>query len=418
VVVRAGWCLLALILIVSFVILLPGLYTQLSTICAGSRCALVQPNPASAHTLTALGLSVQGYAVLTTGIIALVSLICFTAAGIIFWRRSDDWMALLIALAHVAVGAVLIYYAGETRSSGPRLLAFISAELAVGIELLSGFLFPTGRFILAGTRWVVVGWLVAGVALTAAFPTIGISAFTVQTALTLVAFALLAWSLLAGYRRLRSPVQRAQIRWVAFGGVVAIGIELALFTPTLLVPALGHPGSLYWLASAPISALPLAFYAVCVGVAILRYHLYDIDILINRTLVYGSLTALLALVYAVGVTVLQLVATALTGQPGSQPIVIVASTLIIAALFQPLRRHLQVIIDRRFFRRKYDAARTLESFSASLRSEMDLADLGAQLVAIVEETMQPTQVALWLRPHAREGSLEAARHSDDEGPRA
>jgi hypothetical protein len=311
---------------------------------------------------------------------------------------------------------VLVYYAGETRPTGPRLLAFMAAELAVGIELLAGFLFPTGRFVTGWTRWVVAAWLIAGVALTALYPSRGAAAFTAQTALTLAAFAALVWALLATSRRLASPLQRAQIRWVAFGGAVAIVIELALFIPVLLVPALSRAGSIYWLASAPVSALALIIFSVCVGVSILRYHLYDIDLLINRTLVYGSLTALLALVYALGVTVLQIAATALTGQRGSQPIVIVASTLIIAALFQPLRRRLQVTIDRRFFRRKYDAARTLADFSATLRSEMDLADLGAQLVSIVEDTMQPTHIALWLRPLARETSHEIAGHPDEDRP--
>jgi hypothetical protein len=147
-----------------------------------------------------------------------------------------------------------------------------------------------------------------------------------------------------------------------------------------------------------------------VGIAILRYHLYNIDLIINRTLVYGSLTAVLAGLYFGTIVVLQLLFRALTGE-GSQ-LVVVASTLAIAALFTPLRRRIQSIIDRSFYRRKYDAVKTLGAFSAKLRDETDLDALSGELVGIVRETMQPAHVTLWLRPDsAPEGGQgsEAAR---------
>jgi len=139
---------------------------------------------------------------------------------------------------------------------------------------------------------------------------------------------------------------------------------------------------------------------LCVAIAILRYRLWDIDILINRTLVYGSLTVILALVYFVSVFALQALLSVFTGHLSSSaqsPIVIVASTLGIAALFQPLRRRLQVLIDRRFYRSKYDAARTLAAFSMTLSNEVNLNELREQLLAVVQETMQPAHVSLWLR---------------------
>jgi hypothetical protein len=138
---------------------------------------------------------------------------------------------------------------------------------------------------------------------------------------------------------------------------------------------------------------------VAVGIAILRYRLYDIDILINRTLVYGSLTLMLALVYFGGVTVTQALFQALTGQERLPQLVVVASTLLIAALFTPLRRRIQSFIDRSFYRRKYDTAKTLETFSTKLRDETDLDALSADLVGVVRETMQPAHVSLWLHPH-------------------
>ncbi len=137
---------------------------------------------------------------------------------------------------------------------------------------------------------------------------------------------------------------------------------------------------------------------ISIAVAVLRYRLYDIDLLINRTLVYGALTALLAAVYFGGVTATQAIFRALTGQEQQPQLAIVVSTLIIAALFSPLRRRIQSFIDRRFYRRKYDARKTLEAFSARLRDETDLQALDRELVGVVRETMQPAHVALWLRP--------------------
>jgi K+-sensing histidine kinase KdpD len=148
-------------------------------------------------------------------------------------------------------------------------------------------------------------------------------------------------------------------------------------------------------------ALAIAGLPVATGIAILRYNLYDIDLLINRTLVYGALTVALALVYGISVVVFQGMFRTLTGQGQSQ-LVTVGSTLAIAALFSPLRRRIQAVIDRRFYRRKYDAAKTLAAFSVKLRDETDLDALAADLVAVVDETMQPAYVSLWLRPPDRE----------------
>jgi hypothetical protein len=156
-----------------------------------------------------------------------------------------------------------------------------------------------------------------------------------------------------------------------------------------------------WWVSAAGFALYIAGIVglpVAVGIAILRHHLYDINLIINRTLVYGSLTASLALVYLGGVATTEAAFRALTGQQRQPQLAVVASTLVIAALFNPLRRRLQGFIDRRFYRRKYDAAKTLAAFSAKLRDETDLDTLSDDLVGVVRETMQPAHVSLWLRP--------------------
>ena len=146
--------------------------------------------------------------------------------------------------------------------------------------------------------------------------------------------------------------------------------------------------------------LSYAGVPIAVGFAVLKYRLYDIDILINRALVYGPLTATLALMYVGGVAATQTIFRALTGQEQQSQLAVVASTLVIAALFSPLRRLVQAFVDRRFYRRKYDAAKTLAAFSTKLRDETDLGTLNDHLLGVVNETMQPAHVSLWLCPYA------------------
>ena len=195
--------------------------------------------------------------------------------------------------------------------------------------------------------------------------------------------------------------ERQQIKWLAyaavlFGSIISIGVlgyeDLFSRTLSTLHVAVGFSRTL----STLLVAVGFAGLYIAVGVAILKHHLYAIDVVINRTLVYGSLTAVLAAVYLGGVLVLQYVFRALTGEESQ--FAVVASTLIIAALFIPLRRRIQSFIDRRFYRRKYNAAKTLEAFSAKLRDETDLDALSNDLVGVVRETMEPAHVSLWLRP--------------------
>jgi hypothetical protein len=206
-----------------------------------------------------------------------------------------------------------------------------------------------------------------------------------------------ALSLVMRYRR-SGGVEREQIKWIAFAASV-VGLLYLIAMVGSLFWGWGAAGTPLWLALLQQAALA-SFTAVpiAVGLAVLRYRLYDIDLVINRTLVYGSLSALLALVYLGGVTATQTVLRALTGQEEQPQLAIVVSTLLIAALFSPLRHRIQAFIDRRFYRRKYDAAKTLETFSAKLRDETNLDALSDDLVGVVRETMQPAHVSLWLRP--------------------
>ena len=201
-----------------------------------------------------------------------------------------------------------------------------------------------------------------------------------------------AISLVIRFRRSRGD-QRQQIKWFVFAGAVFCAV-LAV-APVLWTLPLSPATEWIW---PTLFLLGLGTIPAATGVAILKYRLYDIDILINRTLVYGSLTALLALVYIGGVATTQAIFRVLTGQQEQPQLAIVVSTLVIAALFTPLRRRIQRFIDRRFYRSKYDARKTLEAFSARLRDETDLQALNNDLVGVVRETMQPAHVSLWLHP--------------------
>jgi len=218
-----------------------------------------------------------------------------------------------------------------------------------------------------------------------------------------ITYGAILFSQMYRYRRVSTRVERRQTKWVVFGILIVI-LGLILLTPifNFFFPSYASqpniPSSVFiGLLNYPVILLSLP---ITIGIAILRSRLYDIDVVINRALVYGTLTLLLGLVYFGLIFGLQFLFQGMFHQTNA--IALVISTLAIYALFQPLRRHIQRIIDKRFYRRKYDAARTLAAFSATLRSEVDLHQLHEHLLAVVEETMQPAHVSLWLRPGGRE----------------
>jgi hypothetical protein len=194
-----------------------------------------------------------------------------------------------------------------------------------------------------------------------------------------------AVAVIARFRR-SSGDERQQLKWFAYAVAAMVVVFVIWFSFELA--GLVEIGSLVF--TVPLMGLPVA-----VGVAILRYQLYDIDLIINRTLVYATLTATLIALYFGGIVVLQRAFVVLTGEQST--LAVVASTLTISALFNPLRRRVQALVDRRFYRRKYDARKTLESFSMKLRDETDLEALDSELVGVVRETMQPAYASLWLR---------------------
>jgi hypothetical protein len=212
--------------------------------------------------------------------------------------------------------------------------------------------------------------------------------YTMSPALFIAA----AFSLFVRPRR-AVGVERQQLKWLAYaaGGLAIVSILV------IVTIAIDTPRWYDWSANAIFVAV-IPGVPIAIGIAILRYRLYEIDVIINRILVYGSLTAVLVALYFGGVATTQAILQALTGREELPQPAVVASTLVIAALFNPLRQRVQNLVDRSFYRRKYDAAKTLETFSAKLRDETDLDSLNSDLLSVVRDTMQPEHVSLWLRP--------------------
>jgi hypothetical protein len=346
--------------------------------------------------------------------IALISPTFATLGALIVSRRPRNIIGWIFLVPGVGGGVQLFsgQYAtvallSETLPGGAvaAWLSTLAQRALVASILFLILLFPTGR--LLSPRWRSVAWIVGtaivvsvvalalkpgpiegfapvrnpfGVDATAAVLDL-LAAIGDWAGLACVVVAIL--SLILRFYRSRGE-ERLQLKWFAYASTLGV-LAILLSGERQII------GTLVWTV-APLS-LPIS-----AGIAVLKYRLYDIDILINRTLVYASLTAMLALVYFGGVAATQTMFRALTGQQEQPQLAIVVSTLIIAALFNPLRRRIQSLIDRRFYRRKYDARKTLEAFSAKLRDETHLDALRDDLVGVVRETMQPAHVSLWLRP--------------------
>jgi hypothetical protein len=367
----------------------------------------------------------------------LATVLTFSVVGAIIASRQPGnaigWIFCGVGLA-MGINSLAGGYAEYRLSGGygPWSLAetaawFASWSWTILVYLPTSFLlllFPDGR--LPSPRWRPVAWcavlgligLVVGTAVDPGplgdFPQImnpyGVDSLILD-AVAVTGYILASASMVASAvslivrMRRAGTAERQQIKWLAYGGAVAVG--------TIFV---GGVISVWIGVAVGISLITISLLGVPIftGVAIARYHLYDIDIVINRTLVYGFLTALLVVVYfgsilllaGIGSLVFQVPFRALTGQKST--LAVVASTLAIAALFNPLRRRIQAFVDRRFYRRKYDAAKTLEAFNSRLRNETDLDALSNDLVGVASATMQPAHLSLWLRPDPEPKARSAA----------
>ena len=404
---RTVWVVIAVLAVALLVAGIPPNYAQYLTVCTKAFCPNQLATPDMVRALHSAGLSLQFYALyLTTFEIVFVLIFCGIGA-IIAWRKSRDWMALLVSLTLVIVGTTIATDYQQLATAYPitQLPGDLLHFLLNTLPLLVVYLFPNGRFVPRWTRWfalLVVLFMGVGSFFPASpFNTANLPG-PLNIVLALAVFGTAIFAQVYRYILVSTPAERQQTKWVVLGIIVTICYFLVLNIIGTLNPATTQARSLGFLFPEVSYFLALMIVPLAIAFSILRYRLWDIDLLINRTLVYSSLTAILAMLYFGCVVLLQHLVNGVTGQVGQSPLIIVASTLAIAALFQPLRRRIQRIIDRRFYRRKYDAARTLADFSATLRNEVDVNQLREHLLEVVQETMQPTHVSLWLRTPERE----------------
>lgn len=407
---RAGWLVVAATALVVLVSSVPGLLEYFGTLCRASAESCMEDSqltPAQARVFAKAGLSVSGYGILMVAVDTFTRLVWFALGVLIFVRRSDDPMALVVSGFLVTFGTATFATSGVEVLISTHPAWWLPAR---GVQVLGEvgavlffLLFPNGRFAPRWTRWLAVAFLVFQVPQDLA-PELYSGLLPVPESAQGAVFMGLVLGMVGvqvyRYRNVYSPLERRQTRWVIVGATLSILALFGILAPMWLLPQLWASSSLLMYLIGifvPFIMLPIP---LSIGVAVLRSGLFDIDVVINRALVYASLTAVLIVVYVGGVVGLQAILRTLTGQESQ--LAVVASTLAIAVLFNPIRHRLQSLVDRRFYRSKYDAAKTLEAFSARLRRETDLDTLSRGLVLVTREALQPEHASLWLRPDGKD----------------
>jgi hypothetical protein len=392
---RAAWLLLALCILGIFFGGVPTYISHYQNVCPAVNCASGQLAPENVRVPPILAAPVGSYPTYLVGFQIASALLWFAVGIVIFWRRSNDWMALLVSLLLLCWGSADATHVLAESQTPWRTPALALNLCTFGLVFLVFALFPSGRL---APFWAIglVALYAISALLSVFLPGTPYAINTWPIPLTGLAWfglvLLLAVAQVYRYWRVSSLVQRQQTKWIVLGVAAAV-VGGGFWLPDLLVASLRQPGSVYQALLLVANFIPLLI-PLTVGFSILRYGLWAIDTIINRLLVYAVLTALLALVYVACVILLEwLLRGILTETSG---VAILGSTAAIAALFAPLRRRVQAVIDRRFYRQKYQAGRLMAAFSASLRDEVDLQRLSEHLGAVIEETMQPTYQALWL----------------------
>jgi hypothetical protein len=393
---------------------LPDQFDPEAYICTHEPCQYETVAPSELQPLEQSGLTPELYILYRFWLgFPLILTLFLGVSLLIFLLRSDEWIGLLTAIFLLTFPVALL--AGdviEQMAAWTVPFGLFSAIGAASIVVLF-YVFPDGKFVPGWTRWLALAalaWSIITRLLQLLFPS-WLSQARENLTVNLLYFLLLALAFLSQiyrYRRVSGAIQRQQTKWVITAAIMMPLSDLVIRgILTWLLPFANQPGPervIFYMITIPIlRTIPFMLVPISFAFAILRYRLWDIDIIIRRSLVYGGLTASLAVVYFSSVVLIQSLLTAVGGRQVGlsaaevSPIVTVISTLLIAVLFSPLRRRIQSGLDRRFYRKKYDAEKIVAAFGSSLRQEVDMDDLQYQIVAVVQETLQPQSVSLWVR---------------------
>lgn len=410
---QAGWLLFLLAAVVLLLAAVPARYENLSTVNPAGDTGIGDLSPEDALALEQAGLSVAGYALYFTVLETFVSLVFFGSGLVIFWFQRANRMALFTAYALVATGINSSPMIDALALLQPvwELPVTIFRSLALSLVITLFFVFPNGKFIPRWTRWLAVFWIGYNL-LWPFFPQLTPPIRLIHNNLAeRLRFLWLLAFILTGvliqvyrFRRVSTPVEKQQTRWVIAGFVFFVSASIVATIPVLLVEMLGASAVLRTLVEIigfTIVLLSTIGLGISFAVASLRYRLFDIDLVIRKTLVYSILTLLLVGLYAGGVILLQQVFQPTTAS-GQSPLAIVIVTLALAALFNPLRARIQKIIDRRFYRHAYDMQATLDRFSHQASNELQVDQLASQILDTVDEALEPAHTSLWLRGYSEE----------------
>jgi hypothetical protein len=378
-------------------------FDQVRVPCSGPGCNYLAISPAEAAVLEAWGLSTPTYALILLIGTGLNILVYLSLAVLILWRLGTTRFGWTVSLALAVIPVAIIADSDNVAANFPQLtIPSISLSiLGIGVLLAFVYMLPNGRF--------YPSW--AAIPLAISFPVLALFFHVITGALELpvdiTGLANYGFMALMGipgvfqvlrYRSFSTPVERQQTKWIVFGLIgflLTFIVWLALFGGGLDI-APGGPRLLASLGGWVLLQALISLLPITIALAILRYRLWDIDLLIRRTLIYGFLTALLLGLYFGSVVLLQDLFRGLFGETDS-PLATVLSTLAIAALFNPLRTRVQAFIDRRFFRARYDAEQSLARFAAAARDEVDVSKLAGAMQGVVEETVKPERQSLWLK---------------------
>lgn len=394
---QLGWWSICLISLGLFILAVPLRYTQLLGDPFGFEIYLKQ-----------LGLSIEFFAVYGTGFDILVAVVCYCVAIFTFLRRSADWMAMLVTITIIliTVGILPLVEVLPDRYPGLSFPLLTLRALGINCLTLTFFLFPSGQFVPTWVRWIC-GFTLAYTISWFVFPEwIPPASLTeldqLSSAVPMIIFVtgigIGILSQIYRYRYKATYTQRQQTKIVVFGFFLT-GLLLTLLSLlTIIFPAILNPGLgnvLFILIGIAVVLAALLAIPLSITLAVLRYRLWDIDVIIRRTLVYTSLTALLAILYFIIVTLLQNLFVLVSNQ--QSPLSIVFSTLVIAWLFNPIRNRIQKIIDQRFYRRQYNAEQALAQFTGAVQQGSSLIEMLIQLDFLVQETMQPSHISIWIK---------------------